>query len=227
MPTKQVVYPSIWTDPRLLGCSLEAHLAYAYLRPLADHWGRFPLASAWGEAGRRPEISLDRLEGWLLELHQAGVLEFHQVAGVEYGLWPDGSGIPESQRCPSRLPLLSRRTRVKPAPSPTAPAPEAEQPPADAPEEERTPVTPPEKTPPGASDGLLDPFAQDWSSLRKTKVPKLGRIRKLIHDAALDPARVRLVWRDWILNAPKPAHVKDFVDNYGEYERRVVIGARS
>jgi hypothetical protein len=89
----------------LASLDLLPHLAFAYLLPIADHWGRFeydPRAIWARTCAYRGDITLEVLQGWLDALEKAGL--FQRYGDGKFAAWMNFQGMPKSQRNQSAHP---------------------------------------------------------------------------------------------------------------------------
>jgi hypothetical protein len=101
----QLLREGVWTSQRLASLSLQAHLAFAYLLPIADHWGRWEhdVRAIWRQVGSyRQDITPEMVETWLGELERGGL--FQRYGDGKYAAWMNFKGMAKSQRTPSRYP---------------------------------------------------------------------------------------------------------------------------
>jgi hypothetical protein len=104
----QLLRDAIWTSQRLSRCDLQAHLAFTYLLPIADHWGlwEYDLRSIWAKvAAYRGDITEKILQKWLDTLERNGLFIRYQSDGKDFAAWMNFKGMPKSQRTPSRFPM--------------------------------------------------------------------------------------------------------------------------
>jgi hypothetical protein len=98
--SRQVIHPSVWSEPKLARLPLELHLAYVYLLPLADHWGRFEwdTLKIWRDVGEPRGLSQARLEKWLLGLWDQGIIGRYAVDGRQLAWFTVYEGLSEGRR---------------------------------------------------------------------------------------------------------------------------------
>jgi hypothetical protein len=105
---KQLLRESVWTSQKLARCSLETHLAFPFLLPIANHWGLFELdyRAIWQKvAAYRDDLDPGRVTLWLKELEDRGLFKRYQGEdGKLYGAWLNFKGLPVSQRTATDIP---------------------------------------------------------------------------------------------------------------------------
>jgi hypothetical protein len=88
MPNR-ILKESIWRSESLNQCSLEAQGFFMRLIPYPDDFGRFdariPIIRASLYPLRYAEVTEKRIEAWLQEIVQAGMIRLYEVNGVRYG----------------------------------------------------------------------------------------------------------------------------------------------
>lgn len=110
MPSRQVISPDIWAGL----ASPEVRMAHAYLRPIADHHGRF----RWdpGEIANWTGLEERAVSYYLDECWRNGLVQRYRVDGQEFGEWVSGSGLSPSQRARSRFPAPTKATLLSTEP---------------------------------------------------------------------------------------------------------------
>ena len=112
--SRQVIHPSVWSCPDLTRLTLELHLAYLYLLPLADHYGRFewnPL-KIWQDVGQPRKLSQARLDKWLLGLWDQGIIGRYQADGQQLAYFAIFEGMSKGRRYKERYPAPTQETVV-------------------------------------------------------------------------------------------------------------------
>jgi hypothetical protein len=80
---RQALREEVWFDRRLRKLPVELHLAWVFLLPIADHWGRF----VWDVEELHLKIVRRGLPltRWLEELWQEGNITKYKVDGRTFG----------------------------------------------------------------------------------------------------------------------------------------------
>jgi hypothetical protein len=89
-PRIRTLKPEAWQDEKLGGLSRDARLLFVVLITMADDEGRFRAmpASILGHGFPYDADAIKKLDKWIAELTNCGLVRIYEVADVPYGWLP-------------------------------------------------------------------------------------------------------------------------------------------